>query len=248
MALSLLLLTGAAAGAPADWPRNDLERLLVAGTKDPAQRPAFYQALLAAELCALTDRKVPDDPAKADPHAAFPILAVKAPDGLPATPVFTAPERATEVFGANTFTICLRGSALLDKVRSDRVVLNPGQPYGITWTAEALDLILGAERMASLADVQLTVPQKPPEKLVARLTERLGAIGDIRAAWLALAYWPKQKEWAWFLELHTSAPHKPIEDLIDLATRDVDLEGKPMDTSFMPPDAPPGKGIQLFSR
>jgi len=237
----------AAHAADASWPRNDLEKLLVAGADDPAQRPAFLQAVLRGTLCALTDRKVPEDLSHAAPGTGFRILGVQAPDGQPATPVFTAPERVTAIF-PDKFPLCLQGSILLSKVRGQRVVLNPGQPYGVTWSPDELDHLLGVERLTSIANVQFTTPDKPPAALVASLKGTLGAIAEIRAAWLALAYWPAQKEWAWFLEVHTDVQHQQLEAVIDAATQGVDMQGKPLDISFLPPDAPPGKGIQLLSR
>ena len=187
------------------------------------------------------------DLSHADPHTAFKILGVQAPDGQPATPVFTAAERVSETF-PNMFPICLQGGVLLTRMRGQRVVLDPGQPYGVTWTPDELDQLLGVERTASIADVQFTTPDKPPAALVAKLKAVLTAVSQIKGAWLALAYWPQQKEWAWFLEIHTDAQHQPIETMIDATTRGVDMEGKAMDTSFLPPDAPPGKGIEIFAR
>jgi hypothetical protein len=233
------------APAAAPWAHNDLERLLVAGATYPAQRPAFLRALLTSEICALTDRQVPADLATANPNTSFPILGVQAPDGQPATPVFTAPERATDVF-AGRFPVCLKGSVLLAKMRGQRVVLDPGQPYGTIWSPDDLDHLLGVVRTVSLADTQLTAPDKPPAELIAKLTATLGAMPEIKGAWLALAHYGKEDEWAWFLELHTDAPHQPIVDMIDAATLGVDMDGKAMDTSFLPPDAPPGTGIQLI--
>jgi hypothetical protein len=245
-AIAALLLFSNAAQAADAWARNDLEKLLVAGANDPAQRTSFMQAILTGQLCALTDQKVPDDLTRADPNVGFKILGVQAPDGQPATPVFTAPDRVTEAF-PDKFPLCLQGAILLSKMRGQRVVLDPGQPYGVLWSPDELDHLLGVERIASLANVQLTTPDKPPAALVARLKEALGAIVEVKAAWLALAYWPEQKEWAWFLEVHTDAQHQQLEALIDAATARVDMEDKPMDISILPPDAPPGKGIELLS-
>jgi hypothetical protein len=246
-ALLLASTMARAAAPPPPWARNDLEKLLVAASSDPAQRAAFLHAMLAGPVCALTDQQVPADLTKVDPRKSFKIAGVQAPDGQPATPIFTAPERAPETF-PGMFPLCLKGSILFARMRGQRVVLDPGQPYGVLWTADDVDHILGVERTASIANVQFTTPEKPPAALVAALKSKLGGIADIKGAWLALAYWPEQKEWAWFLELHTDAAHKPIEDVLDTITLHVDMEGKPMDTSFLPPDAPPGKGIALFVR
>ena len=236
-----------AADAPATWARNDLEKLLVAASSDPAQQAAFLRAMLNGQVCALTDQKVPGDLSKVDPKIGFKVLGVQAPDGQPATPVFTAPERASETF-PGMFPLCAQGSFLFGKMRGQRVVLDPGQPYGVLWSAEEVDRILGVERTASIANVQFSTPDKPPVALIAALKDKLSAIAQIKGAWLALAYWPEQKEWARYLELHTDAAHKPIEDALDAATLGIDMEGKPMDTSFLPPGAPPGKGIELFAR
>ena len=249
IALLLAATVSRAADAPtaATWPRNDLEKLLVAAASDPAQRMVFLQAALTGEMCALTDQQIPSDLTKLDPKVSYKILGVQAPDGQPATPIFTAPERAAETF-PGMFPLCLRGAVLLEKMRGERVVVDPGQPYGVMWSVDELDRILGVERTASIAGVQFTTPEKPPAALIAVLKDKLGAIPEIKGAWLALAFWPEQKEWAWYLELHTDAGHKPIEDIVDAATLGVDMEGKPMDVSFLPPDAPPGKGMELLNR
>ncbi|MBA1550737.1 SseB family protein, partial [Klebsiella pneumoniae] len=77
------------------------------------------------------------------------ILAVQAPDGQPATPIFTAPERVAEAF-PGMFPLCLKGSILLTKMRGGRVIVDPGQPYGLLLSPDELDHVLGVERTASI--------------------------------------------------------------------------------------------------
>ena len=52
-------------------------------------------------------------------------------------------------------------------------------------------------------ELELGVPQQRPEALIARLTDGLSPLTDVRAAWLALAHWAPDDSWSWFLVIRT---------------------------------------------
>jgi hypothetical protein len=236
----------ARSGLAATWPANDLERLLVAANYDETQRPEFLRAFLHGEVCALTDKPVPAG-ANPDDHVA--LLAVKAPDGEMASPLFTAKQRATETFGEDVLVVCGNGAKLLDALRGGRVVLDPGQPFGILWTPTDIEHVLGTPRLVSPSTpVEYSAPDEKPEALIARLNDTFRTLPEIKAVWLARAYWPEQKEWSWFLEVHTTMDETKLNELLRDTASGIDMGGEPMDIAVLPPDAPPGKGIRIFER
>jgi hypothetical protein len=227
------------------WAQNELEVLLVAAAEHPDQRPAFIKALLASELCALTDK--PDE--GQDANSGAKVLGYKAPDGLPATPLFTSPARATDAFGEGSRLACAKGAVLLAAVRQSRVVIDPGESYGIMFTPEELDHILGVERtVTSPTNVQLGNPRETPTQLVEHLRTAIASEAGIKHAWLALAYWPDKKEWSWYLDVRTELDRARVLALLRDAAMDADMQGKPMDIVINDLSKPPGVGIAIDSR
>ena len=231
------------------WPKNDLEKLLVGATEAADQRPAFIAALLTSRLCALTDKSSEASVEEGKETGGIKLLGYKAEDGQPAAPLFTSPERVAETIGSGTPYVCAKGATLLTAARQTRVVIDPGEPYGIMFTPDELDHILGTERILNTSTkVQLGVPQQIPVQLVEKLKTTLGAESEISAAWLALAYWPDQKEWTWYLDVRTKLDRAQVQNLLRDATINVDMLGKPMDVVVNDPSAPAGTGLPIVQR
>lgn len=247
-AVSAELATGKNSASPDSWAQNDLERLLVLAAEHPDQRPTFTKALLASELCGITD-KAEDSSANVSPNSGAKILGYTAPDGQPAVPLFTSAARASDSFGAGTRLVCAKGAMLLAAVRRNRVVVDPGQPYGIIFMPEDLDHILGIEwTVSSPTDVQLGNPRETPKELIGRLKAAIASEPGIEHAWLALAYWPDKKEWSWYLDVRTDLERARVLALLRDATMGVDMQGKPMDIVVNDPSKPPGVGIAIDDR
>jgi hypothetical protein len=244
VAAALMAFGGAKAESGGNWPTNDLERLLVAAATNVGERGNFIRALLNGEVCAVTD-KANGAPGKDGGYA---LLAMRAPDGKIAAPVFTSRQRAAELLGPDTAVVCGRGDKILKGLRGTRVILDPGQPYGMIWTAEELDHLLGVERVVTKqTTVELGVPAIEPTALITRLRQVFGAESQIEAAWLALAYWPETKEQAWYLDVRTSMERAQVNELLRNATTDVDFLGKPLDLVVNPNSANPGAGLVIVA-
>jgi hypothetical protein len=223
------------------WPKNDLEKLLVAAAENADHRPDFIKALRSSELCAITDKE-----GSTQAGGGAKVMGLKAPDGLPAVPMFTSPERVAETFGAGTPFFCARGEVLLDVARKSRVVFDPGQPFGFIFSPEDLDHILGVERVIdSPMNAQFSMPKEIPQQLVEHLKVAFAAESGIKGAWLALAYWPDTKETAWYLDVRTKLDRAQVKALLrDVATNS-DMLGKPMDVVVKDPSESPGIGLQV---
>ncbi|HEY8696396.1 MAG TPA: enhanced serine sensitivity protein SseB C-terminal domain-containing protein [Rhizomicrobium sp.] len=230
------------------WPENDLERLLVARAMDRARSPDFIRGLLKSEICALAQKPLPDatDASRADRKIA--LLAVKAPDGLPAAPVFTSRHRGTDVFGEDQPIVCGKADVLLNALRGERIVIDPGQPFGVIYTAEELDHILGVQMEITNSDIVLQPPNDAPAAMVRKLTDVLKAEPGVTSAWLSLAYYPAKKEWSWFLNVGTTLDADTVHLTLRDVARGIDMLGRPLDIAINAPIEMPEKGLMLFKR
>src|SRR5580704_16478243 len=97
-------------------PSNEIERLLVAATKNQADRAAFEKAVLEAELY-VSPTSAPDENGRVEG-----VRSWKLQDGTVAAAIFTAPERAEAVFGKGILHLGNKGRAFLDWLRPGPVV------------------------------------------------------------------------------------------------------------------------------
>ena len=245
-----LAITAAAGSVHADtaddpsksWPQSDLERALVASALDKTKSADFIHALLKSEICALTAK-----PAKANADDKIALTILQAPDGQPAAPVFTSMQRGAEVFEGRSI-VCGKAEAFLTALRGNRVVLDPGQPFGVIYTAEEIDHILGVEFKIKRSDMALQPPNDAPAAMIQKLKDTLAAEPRITRAWLSLAYWPDKKEWSWYLDVQTTLEADAVRTLIRDATRDLDMLGRPLDMTVNTSVAKPELGIELLNR
>jgi hypothetical protein len=127
-------------------PNNELERMLMAATSDPKQRPAFQQLLLQSDLLAAT----PTAPAVAGPRTfgageEIPLLTVPAPDDGSVAAIFTSEPRLVEAFGAGTGYVEMSGQALLELVAKTGAFLNPASAYRVHWDPTGIAGVLDAQ-------------------------------------------------------------------------------------------------------
>lgn len=225
-------------------PLNDLERLLVAATEGGADaRRAFEAALPDAELWAAV-------PAGADPEA-DPIRFVtgQAPDGSVATPLFTARERALQTLPDAT-PVGFGARALLQSVRGRAAILNPGHPYGVRWSSEAIGALLGDPSPVEAArrPTHLATPKETPPGLVAGLTRVLGADPTVRGAWLALARWQGEPTPGFLLDVRMAPEDSGVlPRLMEAAMEGVDLDAR-LDVVARRPEDEDGAGLGLVPR
>jgi hypothetical protein len=252
--LALALATPVSAGNGAigplhsSWPQSDLERSLVAAAEDNSHSSEFFDALLKARVCALSDKPLPTTFDEASAKEKIALMAVKAPDGALASPVFTSPERATETFGAQAIYVCGKAEIILNALRGGRVVLDPGQPYGFILSADDIEHLLGSRRVIGSSDYTLQLPADAPGKMITGLKSILEADPAVSQASLSLAWWPSSKEWSWFLSVQTTADAEIARKRIRDSVRNLDMLGRPLDLVFNTRIDKPDLWIQLLKR
>lgn len=233
---------------PVFEPLNELERLLVGATGgDPDARAGFEAAVLVQPLwAALTAGAQPDGP----DGDTIRLRSLAQKDGRPATAVFTARERLTASMGADAEAVSWPGRALLETIRENPAVLNPGHGYGVSWNPDAIAMLIGRPNQAPQARVptHVATPAETPPGLVEGLTRELTADPVIKAAWLALARWPDDEAPGFFLDIRADASATAIPALIQRALVGVDMDTR-LDVVVGAPDKvpadAPGAGLEL---
>lgn len=225
-------------------PLNELERLLMAAASggDEAKK-AFEAALLTEPLYAAT-------PEGDDAGDVMTLLSVEHRGALRATALFTAPERATGVFGPKVKTVSWPGRTLLETVAENPAVLNPGQPYGVAWGPEAIGKLIGMPMVPQEARMptSLAVPANPPKGMVEGLKAVLGAEPGIQAAWLALAKWMDDDQPGFHLDVRVRDGGPYVPALIQKALAGVDLTDVRFDVIALSPSERPGIGLEIVPR
>lgn len=220
------------------WPENDLERLLVASALDKTKGADFIHALLKSEICALTDKT-------ANTGEKVGLMIIQGPDGQPAAPVFTSMHRGADVFNGREM-VCGKAEAFLNALRGNRVVVDPGQPFGVIYTAEEMNHFLGVAFEIRTSDIQFQSPSDAPAAMIRQLKDLLAAEPRITEAWLSLAYWPDRKEWSWYLDVQTTLDADQVHTMLRDAANQINMLGRPLDTAVNSPVKNPELGIELL--
>lgn len=230
-------------------PVNEVEQLLMTAATDQAARAAFQRLLLTDDLLVAT----PEAPSRTEERTLqrserIQILNVADHNGQAIPAVFTSQERLAECFGYGTGYIALNGETLFGILMNDGAVLNPASAYGVRWSPSDLAAMLGkpVRRVVEKeTKVLLGAPPERPEKLIAKLTDALDRDGRIQEAWLALAHWPENDEWSWYLDLRSNASPDDMGPTIADALANIDKNEKPVDVVVNPPSADGGNGIRI---
>ncbi|MCS6627734.1 enhanced serine sensitivity protein SseB C-terminal domain-containing protein [Roseibacterium beibuensis] len=236
-------MTTASQSAPARppfEPLNDLERLLVGAASGGADaRAAFEAAVPDAELWVV--------PAPGEAAADVLRLRTVAQDGRPATVVFTARERAAQAMGPDVEPVAFNGRVLLETIRVNPAVLNPGHGYGARWSPDAMAALIGRPNppRADRYPTQVATPAATPPGLVEALTRELSAEPAVKAAWLALARW-NDGEAGFLLDIRGLPDTVPVDVLMQRALAGVSLDTR-LDVVLGPPDAGPGAGLEIVA-
>lgn len=225
---------------PAFEPLNDLERQLMAAASGGAeQRAAFEAAVADAPLWVV--------PAPGEAAAEVLRLRTVALDGRAATAVFTARERALQSIGPDVEPVSYPGRVLLETIRENPAVLNPGHGFGVRWSPDAMASLIGRPNPlpADRVPVEVARPATTPPGLVEALTRELGAEPAIKAAWLALARWRDGEE-GFLLDLRGVAAEAAVPVLMNRALAGLDLDVR-LDVVLGAPDQPPGVGLEIVA-
>jgi len=231
------------AAQPAFSPLNDLEALLMAAGSGGAEaRAAFEAAVPGATLWAVLAE------GEAGGGETLRLRTVTPRDGRPATAIFTAKERALAVFGEDAAAEAFDGRALLEVIRVNPAILNPGQPYGVSWPPAALSAMVGAPLPPPDArwPTHLAMPKETPEGLVEGLKREFAADPSVKAAWLALARWSDSEEAGFYLDVRMPAGEAQLPGLMERALKDVGLDAR-LDAGVRAPEAPAGIGLEIVA-
>jgi hypothetical protein len=241
----------ASAAAAAFRPVNALEQRLVAAAQgDRAQQIAFERELPGETLYVATPDSMPEGQRELDHSTPVRLLSISLKDGRRATAVFTSPERMLAVFGEGTGCLGLPARTLFGMIRADPAVLNPGQIYGVVWEPEVLTSLAGmpVERVVEQeAQVLLGAPKEVPEELITALKAAMEPVPQIRAAWLALAYWPGAQGTVWHLDVRAADGHDDIRRALGGVMDGHVLGDKKLDMIINAPGGEDGVGLVVVA-
>jgi hypothetical protein len=203
-------------------PANDLERLLTAAARDPEARPDFAAAVLAGDVYACPDATA-EEPG---------YRLVMLEDDTLAVALFTSPGRVAAIFDDAPAVERCNGRDLLTRLRAGFVSVNPGSDYGVVWSPDNLaGLIDGVvtETVETPTKILLGHPAERPEALIAALARELGALGQVKAAYLLLAHRADKPEPSWLLGVDQDGDWNEVRAAIGRAVAGDILKGRALD-------------------
>ena len=230
-------------------PENDIERLLMRASADPAERPAFARALMDTQIVLVL---VADGPIASGPdgNAVIPEgtkmtlpSAVRGEERL--IPFFTARSRAQAWYCGHHVAVPERLRDLFARYPGAPFVLNPGSEYGKDFTPGEVARMLagdfelsGPQAVTTKAPEQIMLahPSEIPSALIEALARELVAVKPVRGAWLMLAM--RGGEQSWMLGVDHSGAWQDVRDAISRALvgdilGDRTLDAMPLDGSSL---------------
>jgi hypothetical protein len=223
-------------------PENDIERLLMRASAEPAERPAFARALIDAQIFVVL---VSDG----SPIVPGPDGKITVPKGTKLTlpnamrgeerliPFFTAPSRARVWFKDDHIVAPDRTRDLFERYPDTPFLLNPGSDYGKEFTAREVKRLLAGQfddgPRTIVTDhpqqVLLYHPKQIPVALIEALGRELGVVKTVKGAWLMLAMLPGNAEQSWILGVDHAGAWQDVQDAIGRAIAGDILEGRILD-------------------
>jgi len=225
-------------------PENDIERLLMRASAEPAERPAFARALLDAEIVLVL---VPEG---GDPIVPGPDGNAVIPEGtkmvLPSAvrgeerqiPFFTARSRAQAWYRNDHVAVPERTRDLFARYPGAPFVLNPGSDYGKDYTpGEVARLLAGdfdlsapqAVTTQAPQQIMLAHPSEIPTALIEALAREFADVKSVRGAWLMLAMRGGEAEQSWMLGVDHTGAWQEVRDAIGRAIVGDILGGRVLD-------------------
>ncbi len=223
-------------------PENDIERLLMRASAEPAERPGFARALIDAQIFVAL---VSDG----DPIVPGPDGKVVIPEGTKLTlpnamrgeerliPFFTAPSRARAWFKDDHIVAPDRTRDLFERYPDVPFLLNPGSDYGKEFTSGEVKRLLagqfddGPQTIVTEKSQQVLLghPSEIPVALIEALSRELGALETVKGAWLLLALLPGNAEQSWMLGVDQTGAWQDVQDAIGRALTGDILKGRILD-------------------
>jgi len=223
-------------------PENDIERLLMRASAEPAERPAFARALMDTRIFVVL---VPDSPIApgADGNTVVPEgtkltlpNAVRGEEKL--IPFFTAPSRARTWFKGDHVIGPDLTRDLFARYPGAPFVLNPGSDYGKDYTPGEVARMLagdfdlsGPQAVTTQAPQQILLahPSEIPTALIEALAREFAGLRSVRGAWLMLAMRGGEAEQSWMLGVDHKGAWQEVRDAIGRAIVGDILGGRVLD-------------------
>ena len=134
----------------------ELERLLQAAAGDPAERPAFFDALLGHDVLVLGTLEPPPTDGVAQPGSSMQLVNVSDDEGA-LVPFFTSHEMLQVALAARPGTdprfLRVPCRALFEMTKGSRLVLNPDAPYGKIFLPAEIDALVAGREPGMTTDV-----------------------------------------------------------------------------------------------
>ena len=184
-------------------PPNELERKLMRAADDPASRPDFYKALLAADIFVIGFTDAEGDGVTTVPAGAkMSIVNWEKQDGTPIIPFFTSLEALQLTLKEESRFVALPAKTFLEMTLGSSLVLNPSSPYGKEFVPSEIQALIetGMNHVAQSRVVQketkilLGQPAKFPSEMVSALSALLVKHEVVSAAYLCLMHDPSSGE------------------------------------------------------
>ena len=221
---------------------NDIERLLMRASAEPAERPGFARALIDAQIFVVLV-------SNGGPIVPGPDGKVVIPEGTKLTlpnamrgeerliPFFTAPSRARAWFKDDHIVAPDRTRDLFERYPDVPFLLNPGSDYGKEFTPAEVKRLLagqfddGPRTIVTEKSQQVLLghPSEIPVALIEALARELGAVKTVTGAWLMLAMLPGNAEQSWMLGVDHTGAWQDVQDAIGRALTGDVLKGRILD-------------------
>lgn len=175
---------------------NDLHAALVDATQEAAKRPAFYKALMDAEVFVIghTGQATAEGALSLEAGDDVSLVHWEKADGTPVIPFFSHIEALQQAIESETRYLRLPTRSLFEMTRGATLYLNPKSDYGKEFVPHEVDALLdtGMNQRAQRRVVEketrvlLGQPRAYPQAMVEALCQLLPSHPGVKAAYLCL--------------------------------------------------------------
>lgn len=183
-----------------------LAQALERAAQEPAQRPAFYRALMDADVFVIGHTDQPEQNAQG--HHTIPaganvsLVNWEKADGASVIPFFTHLEALQRAIDAQTFYLSLPARSLFELTRGATLFLNPKSEHGKEFVPHEIEALLdtGMNQKAETrvvekeTQVMLGQPAQYPSAMIDALQQLLARHPGVKAAYLCLMHDPEVQD------------------------------------------------------
>lgn len=226
---------------------NKIEAALAGLRADPkAGQAVFEHALLFEVVYVVPTDGIPPEGEVLGVDRPFKLDGVTLKDGQQPTALFTSPEKAKIGFGPETQVMGMRGLHALDLLKANGVILNPGAPPGLMLSPDDIAALVAdvSDARMTVGDVTLSLPEREPTNLVARLTKAL-SIPQVSGAWLSRAVWADDRADGWYLDVRGETGLAEIRRRVTASIIGLDFHGETMELTVGGERDADGVGLRL---